>query len=449
MTNNMLLIGIAATIIVAGCAIGAFMIINNDDDSDNGTKDASESTFCWVYGNANMDNKIDESDKEYVQMIIDGEKETTKYADANNDGTVDSKDIAYIEDLINFTGGKRYYTMDNGETGWIKGNITSIGAQYYCNMYALGAMGATGIVTCGDDETAELANKGEFGATVKAQNLKKYGYTGGYEPETLLSMGCQAILCGTSYFKDWEEMYWNEERYIAFIRLACWKVDPIAAVVTVANLLQNEDYVNKAIEYADYANSISEKVQKNTEGLSHKKTVAIIYPYSDGRMEFQGRTTGCYEASLLAGLDNIASFCDPDKDDDGGFHILDLETALKYDPDAIIILKGCGWTKTQTDVDNAYVNYVEKYLSTRTAVKEGNVWFSSWRFTQGVFQPVGAMMMASEIYGSVLFDDADAMTELQKYVDKFTSVNLGLNPGDDGYLDVTKTGMYFNKATAS
>ena len=445
--DNKLLI-VCLPVAVALIVIAAAFVALGDGDDDGNVRTTSAETNCWVYGNANMDNRVDRDDIEYLKLIISGDKERTAYADANRDGVINQEDIEVVQGIIDGTGGVRHYTMDNGEPGWIRGKVTSIGAQYYCNMYALAAMGATDIVTCGDDETAELANKGEFGEKVKSQGLKKYGYTGKYEPETLLSMKCQAILCGTSYFKNWEEKYWDDDTYIAFIRLACWKTDPIAAVVTVANLLENKAYVDKAIEYAEYASGINEKVAKAVSSLGSKKSAVIIYPYKDGSMEFQGPGTGCYEASLAAGLDNIASgICDPKKDNDGGFHVLSLEKALTYNPDAIMILKGCSWTATQENVDAAYADYVGKYLSTMDAVKNGNVWFTSWRFTQGVFQPVGAIMMASEIYGPELFDGTNAMRELQYYVDNFTSTNLGLDPGSDGYLDVTAKGKYFSKAT--
>ena len=57
-------------------------------------------------------------------------------------------------------------------------------------------------------------------------------------------------------------------------------------------------------------------------------------------------------------------------------------------------------------------------------------------------------MMAAEIYGSD-FGDISALEAFQEYVDKFTSINLGETPGSSGYLDVTKTGIYFNKSTRS
>ena len=445
MKGNKMIMAIAAIVLVAALAMAAFVVLSGDDDKTVAT--AGEDTYCWVYGNANMDNRVDEDDIEYLKLIISGEKKETKYADANQDEVIDEKDIQVVRDIIDGKGGKRYYTMDNGEVGWITGQIKSLGAQYYANMYALGAMGATGIVTCADDETAKLANNGEFGKQVQSQKLKNYGYTGTYEPETLLSMKCDAILCGTKYFKNWESQYWDDDTYIAFIRLACWKTDPAGAILTVANLLENKAFVDQAVEYVEYTENINKQVEDAVSKLGEKKSILLIYPYKDGRMEFQGPGTGCYEASLMAGLNNLASsICDGS--DDGGFHIVDLETALKYNPDGLIILKGSSWSSTQQTVDDAWDTYIAPYLKTLDAVKDGNVWFTSWRFTQGAFQPIGALMMASAIYGSD-FGDVDPLQAFQEYVDKFTSINLGVSPGSDGYLDVTKTGIYFNKSTHS
>ncbi len=448
MKGNKMMLAIVAVVLVAAVALGAFAVLNSDDKKTVAT--AGEDTYCWVYGNANMDNYVDEKDIEYLRLIISGEKEKTKFADANQDGKIDEKDIQVVEDIIAGKGGKRYYQMDNGQPGWIRGQIKSLGAQYYANMYAIGAMGATGIVTCGDDETADLANRGEFGKKVQSQNLKKYGYTGGYEPETLLSMKCDAILCGTYYFQNWEEQYWNDNTYIAFIRLACWIVDPMSAVLTVATLLENQDYIDQAVQYIEYGEKINKQVEEAVSKLGKKKSVLLIYPYKDGRMEFQGPRTGCYEASLMAGLDNLATgVCyGADNEEDEGFHIVDLETALKYNPDGLVILKGSSWNSTQENIDTAWDTYVAPFLKTMDAVKKGNVWFTSWRFTQGAFQPIGALMMASEIYGSD-FGDVNTLEAFQEYVDKFTSINLGEKPGSSGYLDVTKTGIYFNKSTRS
>jgi len=53
-----------------------------------------------IFGNANMDNTIDEKDVEYVQSIIDGKGDRTELADANNDSKIDEGDITQIESII-------------------------------------------------------------------------------------------------------------------------------------------------------------------------------------------------------------------------------------------------------------------------------------------------------------------------------------------------------------
>lgn len=61
--------------------------------------DASDFTL-EIFGNANMDDTIDELDIEYVQGIIDGINDETEFADANYDGEIDDEDIVQIEEII-------------------------------------------------------------------------------------------------------------------------------------------------------------------------------------------------------------------------------------------------------------------------------------------------------------------------------------------------------------
>lgn len=72
-----------------------------------------------VFGNANMDDTIDDLDIEYVQGIIAGENEVTDLADANRDGQVDASDITQINSIINKEA-TNLTLMDSG------GNIVTI-----------------------------------------------------------------------------------------------------------------------------------------------------------------------------------------------------------------------------------------------------------------------------------------------------------------------------------
>jgi iron complex transport system substrate-binding protein len=61
--------------------------------------DASDYTL-EIFGNANMDDTIDEDDISYVEGVIDGTNEATELADANYDGRIDEDDIGQIELII-------------------------------------------------------------------------------------------------------------------------------------------------------------------------------------------------------------------------------------------------------------------------------------------------------------------------------------------------------------
>nr|WP_319540606.1 dockerin type I repeat-containing protein [uncultured Methanospirillum sp.] len=56
-----------------------------------------------IYGNANMDNTINERDLAYVSGVIHGHLFETWYADANYDGRIDERDLKQIQKIISGT----------------------------------------------------------------------------------------------------------------------------------------------------------------------------------------------------------------------------------------------------------------------------------------------------------------------------------------------------------
>ncbi|MDD2836191.1 MAG: ABC transporter substrate-binding protein [Methanothrix sp.] len=53
-----------------------------------------------IFGNANMDDTIDEKDVAYVEGVIKGTNAATNLSDANYDGKIDNNDIIQIEQII-------------------------------------------------------------------------------------------------------------------------------------------------------------------------------------------------------------------------------------------------------------------------------------------------------------------------------------------------------------
>jgi iron complex transport system substrate-binding protein len=90
---------------------------NFDLQADSNSTITSVSTMnltLEIYGNANMDDKIDQDDITYLQRIINGTASSTLFADANHDGRIDTLDIDYIQAIINGNAPK-LYLLDGNE----------------------------------------------------------------------------------------------------------------------------------------------------------------------------------------------------------------------------------------------------------------------------------------------------------------------------------------------
>jgi len=68
---------------------------------------ASEYTLD-IFGNANLDDKIDQQDIAYVEEVINSAKGASNLTDANQDGAVDDKDLEQIRLIINGTENELY-----------------------------------------------------------------------------------------------------------------------------------------------------------------------------------------------------------------------------------------------------------------------------------------------------------------------------------------------------
>ncbi|MCL1969889.1 MAG: dockerin type I domain-containing protein, partial [Candidatus Bathyarchaeota archaeon] len=66
-----------------------------------------------IYGNANMDDKINQDDIAYLQRIIAGTVPPTLFADANHDGKIDASDISQVQAIINGNAAKLYLLDGN------------------------------------------------------------------------------------------------------------------------------------------------------------------------------------------------------------------------------------------------------------------------------------------------------------------------------------------------
>ncbi|MCK9439890.1 MAG: ABC transporter substrate-binding protein [Methanothrix sp.] len=86
-----------------------------------------------IFGNANMDGIVDQSDIVFLKAIIEGKEKSTELADANFDGKVDAKDITQVEMIINETESNLTILDGNNLPITIKKPVERIVVEYLDN----------------------------------------------------------------------------------------------------------------------------------------------------------------------------------------------------------------------------------------------------------------------------------------------------------------------------
>ena len=151
------ILAIVAAVVVIGAAAGGAVYFMNKDKGD-GMPDGKDfdpsSGALLIYGNADCNPVIDDSDVSAIQKLID-EGGYEKVADANQDGKVDSGDIDMVKEIISGKQMSVYYQdMTDGPTSiqypitafmgvhqFVLMPMVAIGAMQYMKGYTLSANG--------------------------------------------------------------------------------------------------------------------------------------------------------------------------------------------------------------------------------------------------------------------------------------------------------------------
>ncbi len=140
MNNKILAVVVVSILVCAGVGV-AFVL-----KDQGGTKNKPIDVNLEVFGNADKDDKITESDavmiEDYVKAVKDNNndekariesKMSLRFADANIDGKVDESDAKQVRDIIAGKA-KHVWILDGSKTERkVKTDIKRIGCEYYSN----------------------------------------------------------------------------------------------------------------------------------------------------------------------------------------------------------------------------------------------------------------------------------------------------------------------------
>jgi iron complex transport system substrate-binding protein len=383
---------------------------------------ASDCTL-GIFGNANLDDVIDEADVEYLREIIQGTSESTELADANYDGTIDENDIEQIELIIH--GDENELTIIDAENKavTVQKPIQRIVTGYNDIAEMLRILDAEDRIVGIDpwvksdkvffSDLCELPEAGHF-------RTPNYEAILGLSPDVYMPWvnPRSPQSCGLSKEEGTENLFG--------VQILCLNIgDPDEMPNSALKLGYILDQENEAKEFVDWYQSHLEMIESRVCSISNESKPNVY-------LEFWSD----YQAS------NFVKMCDRA----GGTNIADTlpfsgtiphvdgEWLLDTNPDVIIKYATpsadvCGYSiDDQSGLIAIRENILNRTeLANVNAVTNGSVYvLDMWHMGWGPSTLISTAYMAKIFYPD-LFSDLDPQAIHQEYLTRFQGLDYNLN----------------------
>lgn len=344
-----------------------------------------------IYGNADMDDMIDEKDVAYVEGVINGTNTATNLSDANYDGKIDHEDIAQIEHII--SGDEKELTIiDSAErVVTIKEPVQSIVVLNSDVASAAKNLGATDRVT--GVTSVVLGKKYYF---PELSDRTDVGYPE-YNYETILSLNPDLVInygSGSSYQPKLLEIA-EKLPSLTVVGLDFYKQQTLRYEMDMLGYILNEDEWAK--EYNSWCKTYEDEIKALVDELEPEDKPKVFIAKMDGypgALQTFGPSSGCDTLCTLAGGINVAGNLSTT------YPKVDSEWVLSENPDVIITWSGSnqGWANT-TEPENLRNNVLNtKEWANISAVKNGRVYVINYELLFGLDSVVGLTYWAKFLH---------------------------------------------------
>jgi iron complex transport system substrate-binding protein len=285
-----------------------------------------------IYGNANMDDKVDSSDATYIQQILTGNKEQTAFADANRDGIINSDDIIQVNALISGQASKIYLMDGNKQNISVSLPANRLVVEYNQNTELIRILELENLVVgvdSGVDPVKQLFFPDNYNEVVSVGGMSSPDY------EAVLNLHPTTLLTFTSATADKAaHLPGVDVVYLGLYQPNVTKPEDSRFIQGILKAGYIFNKVDRATEYANWILSITSEINQkvNTIPQADRKTVMIT------NSPTISTTTKAYtafdtlgQACILAGGQNIAEAL-------SGLSItIDNEFVVEKDPDFIFL----------------------------------------------------------------------------------------------------------------
>jgi iron complex transport system substrate-binding protein len=397
-----------------------------------------------VYGNANLDDKVDTNDVTYVNRIIAGTANNTPFADANMDGKVDTNDVNQINAII--TGQATQISMldGNGKNITISLPVNRIVIEYIQNAELVRILRIENLVVGFDYAVDKLRSvyfpNNSTIVNVGNMNAPDYEAVLNLNPDVLLTFSNTptAIAEKTSKLPGVD---------VVFLGLYYPNVTNPENSQFLQGILKAGYIFNRVpitTEYANWIVNITQTIgtKVNTLTENQKNTVLLYtYPYTpSSTIKAYATIDTLGQVCILSGGSNIAKSL-PAYLNSSSCSV-DAEWVLQQDPE-YIFLHTVRYTfgaftyadpAQGMDVDNitSISNCLQQFMSQSAfanlkAVKNGHVYIIAGDFRNNAMGgTLGAVYLSNILYPS-LFSDLNAETIHQEYITRFLRLDYNLD----------------------
>lgn len=381
-----------------------------------------------MFGNANLDETIDEADVGYVQGVIQGTKDETELSDANYDGVVNEDDVAQIEAIIAGEETELTYLDFTGRVVTVKKPVERIvmlgvGEQAEA-LRILDSMDK--VVGVGEHFFNRDYTKALF---PEFKDLPNVGAWDNYE--AILSQNPDSVVVYSWYNPADSEME-NNLPGVTILRFDFYRggimLDEMKKFGYVLDRReQAQDYIDF---FEEYVGGIYERVKDLPEEERpsvYQESATVPYKTfnAEGGATYQIEMAG--GRSISSGLTGLAT----------GAVEVDPEWVVSQNPGFII--KMAGWGSSGGGYAEGNSSGLEELrteimnregLKFTDAVVEGKVYVISYDVLYPPCMPASIAYMAKWFHPD-LFEDIDPREIHQEYLDKFHE-NLGWNVYESG-----------------
>jgi iron complex transport system substrate-binding protein len=293
---------------------------------------SDESYTLEIFGNANMDDTIDEKDLAYVDGVINGANTATNLSDANYDGKIDDDDLAQINQII--SGEEKTLTIIDNVNRVVTLNMPLeriVLARMGCIEEALISIGATdkivGITTEIKESRPNIAEAGDM------MDLPEVGYGKDLDYEKILELDPDVVFIDEYYQKIVTEKLEKLPGEIPVVTMELGVPDTkrvIPGIKALGVLFEKESEAGKVIDWIQKYDNI---IRDRTKDLDPEKMPAFYIESADWTTYGSDKWDG--KAAAECGGRNIIDGVKLYNQGSWGEYKVDPEWVLQQDIDVI------------------------------------------------------------------------------------------------------------------